>query len=165
MTIRENIQVKNTNEYGFDLLDSHIIRLLQKDGRMPNIALAEALNISESTVRKRLRKILDSGVIQIVAVGNPIKMGFELAGVVKLNIEAKKADKILAELNEIDSIIWIALTTGSSDIDVEFIARSIQDLNSLIFGKIGKIDGVKSTETSIMVDVIKDKHDWGTGWN
>lgn len=148
-----------------DALDCKMVRLLQKDGRMSNIAMAQALGISEYTVRAHLKRILESGIIRIVAVANPIDLGFEIAGVLKIRIELSKADAILAELKEIDTIIWVALTTGSTDIDVEFVARSLKEMHGLIFGKISKIDGVRSTETALMVDLVKDKHDWGTGWD
>ena len=141
-----------------------MIHLLQKDGRMPNDAMAQELGISEFTVRRRLKRLLDSGVIKIVAVANPIDLGFEIAGNLKIKIELKKADQVLEKLKKIDSLIWVALTTGGTDIDVDFVARSLKEFHELVFKKISKIDGVVSTETSLMVDLVKDKHDWGTGW-
>ena len=148
-----------------DPLDCKMISLLQKDGRMSNTAMAQALGISEYTVRTRLKRILDSGIIRIVAVGNPIDLGFEIAGNLKIRMELKKADSVLAELKKIDALIWVALTTGGSDIDVEFVARSLKEFHALIFDKICRIDGVISTETSLMVDLVKDTYDWGTAWD
>jgi Lrp/AsnC family transcriptional regulator for asnA, asnC and gidA len=148
-----------------DPVDCKMIRLLQQDGRMSNTAMAQALGISEYTVRTRLKKILDSGIIRVVAVGNPIDLGFEIAGNLKIRIELKKADSVLAELKKIDALIWVALTTGGTDIDVEFVARSLKEFHALIFDKICRIDGVMSTETSLMVDLVKDTYDWGTAWD
>lgn len=147
-----------------DPLDCKMISLLQKDGRMSNTAMAQALGISEYTVRTRLKKILDSGIIRVVAVGNPIDLGFEIAGNLKIRIDLKKADKVLADLKQIDALIWVALTTGGADIDVEFVARSLKEFHALIFDTICRIDGVISTETSLMVDLVKDTYDWGTAW-
>lgn len=148
-----------------DPLDCKMIRLLQKDGRMTNTAMAQALGISEYTVRTRLKKILDSGIIRVVAVANPIDLGFEIAGNLKIRIELKKAESVLTELKQIDALIWVALTTGGTDIDVEFVARSLKEFHALIFDKICRIDGVMSTETSLMVDLVKDTYDWGTAWD
>jgi Lrp/AsnC family transcriptional regulator for asnA, asnC and gidA len=150
---------------GPDPLDCKMIRLLQQDGRMSNTAMAQALGISEYTVRTRLKKILDAGIIRVVAVANPIDLGFEIAGNLKIRIELKKADNVLSELKQIDALIWVALTTGGSDIDVEFVARSLKEFHALIFDKICRIDGVMSTETSLMVDLVKDTYDWGTAWD
>jgi Lrp/AsnC family transcriptional regulator for asnA, asnC and gidA len=162
----KNLMNKNGNyKNRLDLLDCKMIRLLQKDGRMSNTAMAQALGISEYTVRTRLKRILESDIIRIVAVANPIDLGFEIAGNLKIRIELSKTDQVLAKLKEIDVLIWVALTTGGTDIDVEFVARSLKEFHELIFDKISKIDGIMSTETSLMVDLVKDTYDWGTAWD
>ena len=153
------------NNPRLDPLDCKLVRLLQEDGRMPNTAIAEKLNISEYTVRNRLKRLLDSQTIKIVAVANPIDLGFEIAGNLKIRIDLKEADSVLAELKKIDALIWVALTTGGSDIDVEFVTRSLKEFHNLIFNKISKIEGVVSTETSLMLDLVKDTYDWGTAWD
>jgi Lrp/AsnC family transcriptional regulator for asnA, asnC and gidA len=148
-----------------DRVDCRLIQLLQKDGRMPNNAIAQALGISEFTVRRRLKRLLDSGIIKIVAVANPMDLGFEIAGNLKIRIELKKADDVLEKLKKLDALIWVALTTGGTDIDVDFVVRSLKEFHELVFKKISKIDGVLSTEASLMVDLVKDEHDWGTAWD
>jgi len=148
-----------------DKLDCKLIRLLQIDGRMSNIAIAQKLGISEYTVRNRIKRLLENETIKIVAVANPINLGFEIAGNLKIKIDLKKADHVLENLKKIDSLIWVALTTGGTDIDVDFIARSFKEFKDLIFKKISGIDGVLSMETSLMVDLVKDTHNWGTAWD
>lgn len=148
-----------------DPLDCKLVRLLQQDGRMSNTAIAQKLGTSEATVRTRLKRILDSGIIRIVAVGNPLDLGFEVSGNLKIRIDLKKKDQVIDQLTKIDELIWIALTTGGTDIDVDFAVRSMKELQELIFNKISKIDGVLSTETSLMVDLIKEKNDYGTAWD
>jgi Lrp/AsnC family transcriptional regulator for asnA, asnC and gidA len=147
-----------------DPLDCRMIGLLQQDGRMSNTAMAQALGISEYTVRTRLKRILESGIIRIVAVANPIDLGFEISGNLKIRIDLKKTAQVVDKLQKIDELIWVALTTGGTDIDVDFAVRSIKELQELIFNKISKIDGILSTETSLMVDLIKEKNDYGTAW-
>jgi Lrp/AsnC family transcriptional regulator for asnA, asnC and gidA len=158
-----NLNLNSTKK--LDRLDCQLIRLLQKDGRMPNNAIAQELNISEFTVRRRLKRLLSNGIIRVVAVADPIDLGFEIAGNLKIRINLKKADHVLKELIKIDSLIWVALTTGGTDIDADFIARSLKEFQELIFKKISKIDGVLSAETSLMVDLVKDTYDWGTAWD
>jgi Lrp/AsnC family transcriptional regulator for asnA, asnC and gidA len=131
---------------------------------MSNIAIAQKLGISEYTVRNRMKKLLGNKTIKIVAVANPIDLGFEIAGNLKIKINLQKADQVLENLKKIDELIWVALTTGGTDIDVDFIARSLKEFQDLIFKKISGIDGVLSTETSLMVDLVKDKYDCGTAW-
>jgi len=145
-----------------DGLDRRLIQILQKDGRMPSKAIAAELGTSEFTVRRRLRRLLEDGTIRIVAVANPIDLGFEIAGNLKIKIDLKKTEEVLEKLKKIDALIWVALTTGGTDIDVDFIARSLREFKEIIFKQISRIDGVLSMETSLMVELIKDKHDWGT---
>lgn len=152
------------NNGKLDALDCRLIRLLQKDGRQSNKAIARKLDTSEYTVRRRLKRLLDSGIIRIVAVANPIDLGFEIAGNLKIKIDLKKTNRVLRELKKIDALIWVALTTGGTDIDVDFVAGSLKEFQQLIFKKISRIDGVMSTETSLMVDLVKDTYDWGTAW-
>lgn len=147
-----------------DKVDCQLIRLLQQDGRMPNNAIAQELGISEFTVRRRLKRLLDSDIIKIVAVANPIDLGFEIVGNLKIRIDLQKTDHVLEKLKKIDSLVWVALTTGGTDIDVDFVARSLKELQELIFKKISRIDGILSAETSLMVDLVKDEHAWGTAW-
>ncbi len=153
---------KHTFGKKLDALDCRLIELLQKDGRTPSKALAKSLGSSEFTVRRRLRRLLDEGIIRIVAVANPIDLGFEIVGNLKIKIDLQKSDSVLESLRKIDAIIWIALTTGGTDIDADFVVRSLAEFKEVIFKQISRIDGVVSTETSLMVDLVKDKHDWGT---
>ena len=148
-----------------DPLGCKMIGLLQQDGRMSNTAMAQALGISEYTVRTRLKRIIESGIIRIVARANPIDLGFAFSGNLKIHIDLKMTRHVLDKLSEIDDLTWVALTTGSTDLDVDFAVRSMNELKTLIFDKISNIEGVLSTETSLMVDLIKDKNDYGTAWD
>ncbi len=147
---------------GLDQTDYKIIELLQKDGRMPNTVIAKEVGISEATVRSRLARLIREEYIQIVAVSNPHKLGFEIAGVLRINADVKKMDHVSAELSKIEQIWYIVHTTGGSDIYAEFNAHSIEDLNTLISQKIYKIDGVVTSETSLILKYVKRRYDWET---
>ncbi|MBW2514615.1 MAG: Lrp/AsnC family transcriptional regulator [Deltaproteobacteria bacterium] len=158
-------EIKLTDNKPLDRIDRGMIRLLQKDGRMPIVSLAKELEISETTARTRLKRLTTEGTIHVVAVSNPIKLGFEITGNLKLSIDLKKKDAILEKLKAIDQLNYVALTTGGMDIDVEFIARSLGEFKSMIFEKIYQIDGVTSSQTSLIVEIVKDTLDYGTGWD
>ena len=103
-------------------VDRQMVSLLQKDGRMPIVTIAKELGISETTARSRLKRLLADDVIKVVAVSNPIRLGFEIIGNIKLSIDLKEKDAILKALKDIDALNYVALTTGGNDI--EFIAGS-----------------------------------------
>jgi Lrp/AsnC family transcriptional regulator for asnA, asnC and gidA len=157
---------KNSKGVGFpDQVDRRMIRLLQQDGRMPIASLAKELQISETTARTRLKRLISDRVINIVAVSDPIKLGFEITGNLKISIDLKKKDPIIDRLKQMDQIKYIALTTGGTDLDVDFIAHSLDEFKSLIFDDICHIDGVNSSQTSLILEIVKDAWDYGTAWD
>ena len=142
--------------------DCEIIRLLQKDGRISNTTIAERLGISEATVRTRLKRLIEDQVIQIVAVSNPLKLGFEIVGIINIQADIKKVDNVIKELKKLKELWYIVLTTGSSDINVEFNLKSLDELHVLLLEKINKIHGIIRTDTSLIMQFIKRQYDWGT---
>jgi Lrp/AsnC family transcriptional regulator for asnA, asnC and gidA len=145
-----------------DQTDCKIIELLQKDGRMPNTMIAKKLGVSEATVRSRLNRLTKEEYIQIVAVSNPLKLGFEVVGMLKIDVDIKKIDTVSKELSKIDQIWYIVHATGSAYIYAEFNAKSIDDLNEVIANKINKIDGLLKTDTSLVLKFVKRRYDWKT---
>lgn len=146
-----------------DQIDSRMISLLQKDGRISNIEISKHLNISEATVRSRLKKLIDHGYIQIVAVSNPLKLGFNITGDLYIHVEIKKIDKVIQELQRIKELWYIVMTTGKADINAEFIVKTLEDLNDLVYNRINRIDGIIRVEISVIMKFIKRNYDFGTG--
>ena len=145
-----------------DHVDCQMIRLLQKDGRIPNTEIAKKLGVSEATARSRLNRLIEEEYIQIVAVSNPIKLGFEIVGILRIKVDINKIESVTKELSKLKSIWFVVHATGDSDIYTEFVAKSLDELNDLIFGKIYKIKGIVRTETSLILKYIKRRYDWGT---
>lgn len=144
-----------------DSIDFKIIGLLQKDGRMPSSEIAKRTNISEATVRYRLKKLIDGGFIQIVAAGNPIKLGFGIAANIGLYTESPKIDKIVTELKKLNHLSYIAQMTGERAIELETFVESIDELHQLLL-QIENIEGIKRIETSFIRRIIRERFDWGT---
>ncbi|MBW1891622.1 MAG: Lrp/AsnC family transcriptional regulator [Deltaproteobacteria bacterium] len=144
-----------------DSTDFKIIGLLQKDGRMPSSEIAKITNVSEATVRYRLKKLIDGGFIQIVAAGNPIKLGFGIAANIGLYTESPQIEKIITELKKLKRLSYIAQMTGEPAIELETFVESIDELHQLLL-QIENIEGIKSIETSFIRRIIKERFDWGT---
>jgi len=145
-----------------DQIDCQMIELLQKDGRISNTDIAKEIGLSEATVRTRLNRLINDEFIQIVAVSNPIKLGFKIVGNIRIHVEIKKMEKIIKELKKLKPLWFIVQTTGGTGIDTEFVVKSLDELNELIFDKINKIDGIVRTDTSLFLNYIKRNYDWGT---
>ncbi len=144
-----------------DSTDFKIIGLLQKDGRMPSSEIAKITNVSEATVRYRLKKLIDGGFIQVVAAGNPIKLGFGIAATIGLYTESPQIDKIVTELKKLKHLSYIAQMTGERAIELETFVESIDELHQLLL-QIENIEGIKRIETSFIRRIIRERFDWGT---
>ncbi len=153
---------KNDKKRHIDRLDAQIINLLQKDGRLPNIEIAKKVGVSEATVRNRLKRLVEESYIQIVAVGNPFKLGFNVTGDLYIHAEMKKISRVIEELKKFKELWYIAMTTGETNINAEFVVKNFEDLNDLIISKISKIDGVVRTEVSVIMKYEKREYDFGT---
>ena len=151
------------DEKPLDRIDCEIISLLQQDGRISNIDIAKKTNISEGTVRSRLNRLIKNETIQIVAVSNPIKLGFTIVGHLRINTEPGFIDQVASHLKAIDRLWFIVATTGANTgIDAEFIAKDLEEFNQSILSKINQIKGVTKVETTLTLNFLKRKYDWGT---
>ena len=152
----------NGTSKNIDRIDCEIVRLLQDDGRMPNTEIAKKIGIAESTVRIRLKRLISEGYIQIVAVSDPVKLGFTAVGSLRIFVDVSKLDYVTQELKKIKSLWFITHSTGDADIYTEFVAKSIGELNDILSNQIYKIDGIRRTNTSMVLKIIKRRYDWGT---
>lgn len=142
-----------------DDIDTEIIKLLNINGRTPNTEIAKKLNLSETAIRKRIRKLLDDEVIQIVAVVNHEKLGYILGGNIKVKTDIKKTDVVINSLNTYEGIWYIAQLTGAYDFDIEFRVKSNEELRTLI-QKINFTDGILETNVSFRLKLIRNRNDW-----
>ncbi|WP_432523051.1 Lrp/AsnC family transcriptional regulator [Kineococcus sp. SYSU DK006] len=144
-----------------DAVSKRIIEVLQEDGRMSYAAIGKAVGLSEAAVRQRVQRLLDSGVMQIVAVTDPLQIGFSRQAMIGIRAEGDTrvvADR-LAELPEID---YVVVTAGSFDVMVEVVCEDDDDLLELINGKIRAVPGVVGTETFVYLKLRKQLYNWGT---
>ncbi|MBI2846782.1 MAG: Lrp/AsnC family transcriptional regulator [Chloroflexi bacterium] len=145
---------------GLDKLNTRIIELLRVDGRRSNRELARVIGVSESTIRKRLRKLRESGVLRITALTEPRALGYTSEAIVSIHAEIAKLDAISERIAKIPEVRYVGITTGRSDITCVVLLRSVDDIYETVTKKIASIPGVRQTETSITVKVIKRTYDW-----
>lgn len=135
-------------------IDYKIIRLLQKNGRIPNTEIAKNLGISEATVRNRMQALIREERIQILAVVNPYKLRSGILGNLRIKADKKQVEKVGNELSKLDELWYIAQLVGADDFDAEYYVSSQQEFGALV-DKINKIEGIVSVETSLLVRFIK----------
>ena len=118
-------------------------------------------NHSETAIRKRLKRLFDKEMIQVVAVVNHRKFGYKIEGNIKIKIDTKKTEHVTQKLEVLDELWYIAQLTGAADFDVEFSVKSQGDLKDLL-AYINNIDGVISAEPSFRLQLVKNRYDWET---
>jgi len=144
-----------------DEVSKAIIEQLQEDGRRSYAEIGKAVGLSEAAVRQRVQKLTESGVMQVVAVTDPMQLGFFRQAMVGIRVTGDS--RIIAErLAEIPAVDYVVLTAGSFDILAEVVCEDDDDLIELLNQRIRRIDGVQSTETFVYLKLQKQLYNWGT---
>ena len=144
-----------------DTVDRRIIELLQRDGRRPYGAIAEDVGLSEAAVRRRVQRLRDAGVMQIVAITDPLQLGYGREALIGVRVQGDVrtvADKIAS----IEEANYVVMTAGSFDIIAEVIAVNDDALVHLLNDAIRSIPGVTEVETFLYLKLAKQTYAWGT---
>jgi Lrp/AsnC family transcriptional regulator for asnA, asnC and gidA len=143
-----------------DDVSKAIIAELQQDGRRSYSAIGRAVGLSEAAVRQRVQRLLDSGVVQIVAVTDPMQLGFARQAMIGIRADGD-LQPIADALTEIPEVDYVTITAGSFDVLVEVVCESDDQLLELISGRIRSIDGVRTTESFVYLKLCKQTYSWG----
>jgi Lrp/AsnC family transcriptional regulator for asnA, asnC and gidA len=138
-----------------------IIEQLQEDGRRPYTRIAEAVGLSEAAVRQRVQQMVEAGVMQIVAVTDPLTLGFHRMAMVGLKVDGDLRG-VANELASVPAIDYVVVTAGSFDVLCEVVCEDDDALLELVNDKIRSVPGVRETETFIYLKLAKQTYTWGT---
>jgi Lrp/AsnC family transcriptional regulator for asnA, asnC and gidA len=150
----------STRAPNLDDIAKRIIELLQGDGRLSYSAIAKDVGLSEAAVRHRVQKLIEGGVIQIVAVTDAMQMGFARQAMIGIKITGD-VQEVAAKLGAMDELDYIVITTGRFDILAELVATSDDELLDIISKRVSTIDGVVTTETFVYMRLVKQTYAWG----
>ncbi|MGN6428309.1 Lrp/AsnC family transcriptional regulator [uncultured Leifsonia sp.] len=144
-----------------DDVSKAIIEQLQVDGRKSYAEIGKAVGLSEAAVRQRVQKLTESGVMQIVAVTDPMQLGFYRQAMIGVRVTGDTravADKLAA----MPAVDYVVLTAGTYDILAEVVCENDLDLITMLNSEIRTLDGVLSTETFVYLKLHKQFYNWGT---
>ena len=143
-----------------DATAKRIIELLQEDGRISYAAIAKAVGLSEAAARARVQKLLDSEIMQVVAVTDPTQVGFTRQAMIGVRTEGDpmQVGDRLAEVPEVD---YVVTTAGSFDLLVEVVCEDDPHLLDVI-RQVRELEGVVSSETFVYLKLNKQHYNWGT---
>lgn len=144
-----------------DEMSKAIIEKLQSDGRRSYAAIGKSVGLSEAAVRQRVARLIESGVMQIVAVTDPMQMGFARQAMIGIRCQGD-ATKLAEKLAGIDAVDYVVLTAGTFDAIVEVVCENDLELLDLLNTEIRSLPGVVSTETLVYLKLVKQQYNWGT---
>ena len=153
--------VSRSKPIHLDDVSKAIVEQLQTDGRRSYAEIGKAVGLSEAAVRQHVQKLTEAGVMQVVAVTDPMQLGFYRQAMIGIRVVGDTTH-VAEELSSMRAVDYVVLTAGSFDILAEVVCEDDDDLIELLNSKIRAIKGVQSTETFVYLRLQKQFYNWGT---
>jgi Lrp/AsnC family transcriptional regulator, regulator for asnA, asnC and gidA len=146
--------------FALDGVSRHIIEHLQADGRQSYAAIGKAVGMSEAAVRQRVQRLIETGAMQIVAVTDPMSLGFRRQAMIGVSCSGD-LQQVADALAEMDAIDYVVITAGSFDLLIEVVCEDDDQLLAIL-GQVRALPGVEATETFVYLKLRKQTYHWGT---
>src|SRR5437016_12945934 len=153
------MEQNNNNKSSIDEIDQRIIEALKIDGRRPFTKLAAELGISEASVRQRVSNLINTRVMQIVAITNPVKLGFSHASMIGIRVSGDRLFEVANEISAFEEVTYLIICACSFDLLAEVVCRDNDHLLDFLTEKLYKVQGVQQAETYMYLRVCK-QNDW-----
>lgn len=144
-----------------DEMSKQIIEHLQEDGRQSYATIGRSVGLSEAAVRQRVQRLLDAEVMQIVAVTDPLQVGFHRQAMIGITVHGDLRP-VADALTDMHEVSYVVTTAGSFDILAEIVCEDDEELLVLLTERIRTLPGVRSTETFVYLKLNKQHYNWGT---
>lgn len=143
-----------------DKIDRAIIKALKEDGRTPFSRIAEQLNVSPGMVRQRMQRLNERGILQVVAVTNPLKVGFHTMALIGVKADGHRLQEIARQIAAFDEVIYLTICSAAYNLLVEVLCLDNSHLLAFLTEKLYSVEGVRDTETFIYLDIVKEIYAW-----
>jgi Lrp/AsnC family transcriptional regulator for asnA, asnC and gidA len=138
-----------------DKIDLDIIAILQSDGRTPFTDIARDLDISEGTVRNRVTRLVDAGVLQVVGLIDPNRFGYEAPAMIGVSVQPPLLEKVAETVAEFPEVSYLIMVSGGFDLFVEVLCKDLDHLASFLNEKLLRVPGITDTQTFITLRTYK----------
>jgi Lrp/AsnC family transcriptional regulator for asnA, asnC and gidA len=145
-----------TPDSDLDEIDRQIIAALQKDGREAFAQIAERLEVSPGMIRARYNRLVEMGVLRVVAITNPLRMGYTKMALIGIKAEGGKLMEVASQIAALDEVIYLIVVSGAYDIIAEVVCRDQDDLLQFLTERLYKIDGVRESESFMHLKIMKE---------
>jgi Lrp/AsnC family transcriptional regulator for asnA, asnC and gidA len=146
-----------------DDVDRRLIAALQADGRRPYSRIATRLGVSESVVRYRAQRLEKAGILQVVGIADPLKIGFDLMSMIGVKVRPGALDHVCEQVTALPETSYVAAIAGAYDVLVEVVCRDTAHFSELLKRRLHEIDGVVDTESFLILEIHKMAYGWGVG--
>ena len=143
-----------------DEIDLKIIKILNEDGRASFAQIAQTLGVSPGMIRQRYNRLVEEGIVQVVAITNPMLMGFTTMAQIGVKVNVNRLQEIADQIAAFEEVIYLVLLTGSYDLFVEVVCRDRNHLLDFLTNKLHSVEGVKEAETFIYLRIAKEVYTW-----
>jgi Lrp/AsnC family transcriptional regulator, regulator for asnA, asnC and gidA len=143
-------------------LDKRIIEHLQEDGRRPFTQIAADLGVSEAAVRARTNRLVERGILQIVGVTDPLKLGFHQQAMIGVRCERNQLLAVAEAVSAFNEVAYVVITAGTFDLLIEVVCENNEALLTFLTERLRAVDGVRETETFVYLRMVKQTYQWGT---
>jgi len=146
----------NLLSYELDEVDLKIIEALRGDGRIAFSQIAEQLDVSPGMIRMRYSRLVEMGYLKVVAISNPLRMGFKTMAMIGVRVDGDKMLMAADEISNFDEVVYLVVTSGRYDVLVEVMCRDHKHLLEFLTQKLYKVDGVRQSESFVHLKIVKE---------
>ena len=139
-----------------DEIDRQIISILQQDGRVPFAHIAEQLKVSAGMIRIRYNRLAEMGVLRVVAITNPLRMGYQTMALIGIKADGKTLMEIADKIAALDEVIYLIVVSGAYDIIAEIVCRDQSHLLQFLTEQLYKIEGVRESKSFMHLKIVKE---------
>jgi Lrp/AsnC family transcriptional regulator for asnA, asnC and gidA len=147
---------KDVNAKGLDEIDRQIIAALKEDGRMSFAEIARRLDVSAGMVRERYHRLVQEEILQVVAVTNPVRVGYDMMTLIGIKVDGSRLREIAQQIAAFEEVVYLVLSTGTFDLLAEVICRDNADLLHFLAKRLHAIEGIRDTQTFVYLDIVKE---------
>ena len=148
--------IVNQPPESLDEIDLQIIEALRKDGRVAFAQIAEQLNVSPGMIRLRYNRLVDQGFLKVVAITNPLRMGYRTMAMIGVRADGSKLLEVAEKISRLEEVIYMVISSGRFDIFAEVVCRDHEDLLRFITEKLSVIEGVRESESFMHLKIMKE---------
>lgn len=152
----ENINDIFAKQDGLDSVDQYIIESMRQDGRIAFAQIAQQLNVSPGMIRVRYNRLVEAGILKVVAVTNPLRMGYKTMAMIGIRTEGEKMLQVAEQVAAFDEVIYLIVVSGRYDIIAEVVCRDHADLLRFLTEKLYKVEGVRVSESFMHLKIQKE---------